>query len=171
VWKVVKAFNASLTHLPVCETPGWGSKFTRGEHSGPESVADAVRFGRPNRLGHGLATFRDPALVDSIKSAGIHIEFCLTSNVCTEAISDLTLHPVPHALELGVSFSINTDDPGAFQCSVASEHQLLAAKFGFSADDFRTISYNSLAARFQPELRYFNSGVKPDNSLRIGSRT
>ena len=70
---------------------------------------------------------------------------------------DLRDHPLKRALDLGVSFSINTDDPGAFECSVCSEHQLSQDAFGFTPDDFKTIYTQSLAARFQPRLRHLHT--------------
>jgi adenosine deaminase len=62
-------------------------------------------------------------------------------------------HPIARARELGLSFSVNTDDPGPFECRMASEYELLAEVFGFDERDFEQIYANSLAARFQPELR------------------
>ena len=57
------------------------------------------------------------------------------------------------ARELGLSFSINTDDPGIFECSMESEFELLARVFGFKDEDMHAIYTNSLKARFQPRLR------------------
>ena len=62
-------------------------------------------------------------------------------------------HPIQRARELGLSFSINTDDPGAFENTMASEYGLLADVCGFTAADFDKVLQNSLAARFQPSLR------------------
>jgi adenosine deaminase len=60
---------------------------------------------------------------------------------------------VTKARDLGLSFSINTDDPGIFECSLESEYELLTRVFGFTADDLQTIYANSLKARFQHKLR------------------
>jgi adenosine deaminase len=138
---------------------GLGIEIHAGEHSGPESVRDAVRFALPDRLGHCISAFQDQALVESLEEGNVHIEFCPTSNLRMGAITDLERHPIRDARERGLNFSINTDDPGAFGCSVESEHQLMVDTFGFSAADFRTIFRNSLAARFQPKLRYLDSNA------------
>ena len=62
-------------------------------------------------------------------------------------------HPIQKARDLGLNFSINTDDAGSFQCSMNSEYALVADLFDFDEGDFATIYANALAARFQPELR------------------
>lgn len=135
---------------------GLGVEIHAGEHSGPESVYDAIRFGRPNRMGHCLSAFRDLTLIESIRDSKIHIEFCPTSNLSTGAFVDPTWRPIRNALKKGLSFSINTDNPGAFGCSLESEYQLLADSLGFTSADFQMIFRRSLAARFQPKLRYLN---------------
>jgi adenosine deaminase len=133
---------------------GLGIEIHAGEHSGPESVRDALDHGKPNRLGHALSAFQDARLLESIKRSNVHLEFCVTSNLRTAAVYKTSMHPISKARGLGLSFSINTDDPGAFQCSMQSEYELLAGALGFTTADFNTVFKNSLAARFQPQLRH-----------------
>jgi adenosine deaminase len=78
---------------------------------------------------------------------------CPTSNLKTGSVPNIEAHPIRRARDLDLSFSINTDDPGPFECSLASEYELLAEMFGFDENDFRRIYTNSLEARFQAELR------------------
>jgi aminodeoxyfutalosine deaminase len=73
---------------------------------------------------------------------------CPTSNVGTGAIARIEDHPLPRARELGLSFSLSTDDPGAFGCSLRSEHDLVARVFGFGAADFEKMTASAMAARF-----------------------
>ena len=133
---------------------GLGVEIHAGEWAGPESVWDALDHGAPHRIGHGVAAFEDPRLLERIREEGIHLELCLTSNVKTGSVRRIEEHPVRLARELGLSFSINTDDPGAFQCSMESEFKLLEEQFGFQDEDFEKIRRDSLGARFQPALRY-----------------
>ncbi len=78
---------------------------------------------------------------------------CPTSNLKTGSIKHIEDHPVRLAKELGLNYSINTDDPGPFECNLFSEYQLLTRVFGFDEEDFSQIFKNSLTARFQPQLR------------------
>jgi len=136
---------------------GLGVEIHAGEHCGPESVRDALKYGCPSRLGHALSAFQEPALLEEIRRANIHIEFCLSSNIRTAAVAHLEGHPAGRARQLGIGFSLNTDNPGAFQCSLNGEFDLAAKALGFGADDFADVFSNSLSARFQPKLRYLNS--------------
>jgi aminodeoxyfutalosine deaminase len=132
---------------------GMNIEIHAGEWVGPESVWDALEHGYPDRIGHGVSLFQDPKLVEIFQERQIHIEICPTSNLKTGSIHDIDQHPVSLARDLGLNFSINTDDPGPFECSMNGEFELLHDWFGFTETDFATIYKNGLAARFQPELR------------------
>ena len=146
---------------------GLGIEIHAGEHSGPETVREALAPGRAHRIGHGLSAFRDRTLLDEIHDAKVHLEFCPTSNLCTGAVTDILAHPIRRAHEMGLSYSINTDDPGAFGCSPGSEFRLIQETFEFDGADFDSVFRNSLAARFQPKLRYLREtrGAAP---ARVG---
>jgi adenosine deaminase len=146
----VQPFQKSLARL---KEAGLGIEIHAGEWCGPESVWEALEHGYPDRIGHGLSIFQDPALLDAVRERGIHIEMCPTSNLVTGAVRCIEEHPVAQARELGLDFSINTDDPGPFRCSMESEYALLAQVLGFTERDFLRIYRNALGARFQPELR------------------
>jgi adenosine deaminase len=147
----IQRFAPSIMHW---REAGLGIEIHAGEHSGPESIWDALEYGRPDRLGHGLAAFQDHELLDYIRHDNIHFEFCPTSNLRTGAAANIEQHPIGRARALGLNFSINTDNPGAFECSLQSEYQLLAETCSFSATDFMTVFHHALDARFQPHLRY-----------------
>jgi len=146
----IKPLSKMLARLHVA---GVGIEIHAGEWAGPESVWDALEFGFPNRIGHGVRLFQDPKLVEIFQERQIHIEFCPTSNLKTGSIARIEDHPAARAKALRLNFSINTDDPGPFENSLESEFALLAEKFGFDEADFRRVFENSLAARFAPELR------------------
>lgn len=128
-----------------------------GEWCGPESVWDALEHGRPRRIGHGVAIFADPQLLDRVQAERIHIEMCPTSNLRTEAVPRIDEHPIGRAHRMGLSFSINTDDPGAFECTLTDELNVVARTFGLAAADLHRVAQDSLSARFQPTLRHINA--------------
>jgi adenosine deaminase len=146
----VKPFSKALACF---REAGLGIEIHAGEWCGPESVWDALEYGHPDRIGHGVSLFQEARLLEFVQEHNIHIEMCPTSNLKTGSISRIEDHPVGQAKALGLNFSINTDDPGPFECSMESEYELLANVFGFEERDFQRIYVNSLAARFQPELR------------------
>ena len=135
---------------------GMGIEIHAGEWSGPESIWDALEYGHPDRIGHGVSLFDDERLLDQVLERQIHVEMCPTSNLKTGSVATINQHPIRRARELGLNFSINTDDPGPFECSLAGEYALVANAFGFTEDDFARMYAKTLAARFQPALRNLN---------------
>ena len=136
------------------EVSSWGAgvEIHAGEWAGAESVRDAIDAGA-KRIGHGVGAFDDERLIDMIASRGIHVEMCPTSNLKTGSIEHIEDHPIARAKERGVALSINSDDPGAFSCSVQSEHELVRRVFGFDDDDFARIDRDAWRARFASETR------------------
>ncbi len=58
-----------------------------GEAAGPASVREVLAELRPTRLGHGVRSIEDPALVAQLARDRIHMEVCPTSNVQTNPSS------------------------------------------------------------------------------------
>jgi adenosine deaminase len=127
---------------------GLGIEIHAGELAGPESVEDALDHGAPDRLGHAVAAFSRPALVERLRACGVHVEFCPTSNLRLGVVGRIEDHPLAVAHRLGIPFSINTDDPGPFGCSLTSELTLIRDTFGFGVEDFASVFRNTMAARF-----------------------
>jgi adenosine deaminase len=127
---------------------GMGIEIHAGETGGADSVWDALAHGHPHRIGHALAVFDDERLIDAVREAEIHLELCPTSNLRLGCIAHIDDHPLPAAKRHGLSFSVNTDDPGAFQCSLTSELSLVALHFGLGVADLLEIHANTVAAGF-----------------------
>jgi adenosine deaminase len=127
---------------------GLGIEIHAGELAGPESVRDALEHGRPDRIGHGLAAFDDPALLDEIARRGIHLELCPTSNLRLGRVARLEDHPVGRARDLGLSFSINTDDPGAFAITLTEELAQVGRTFAFTEADYARMFEATMRASF-----------------------
>jgi adenosine deaminase len=138
----------------VLKAQGLGIEIHAGELGGPEEVTEALDQGLADRIGHGIAAFQAQDLVQRLRDEDVHVEFCPTSNLKMGAVSEISMHPIGRARELGMNFSINTDDPGAFGCDMTSEFQLVESIFGFDKRDFEAVARNSLEARFQKRLRY-----------------
>jgi adenosine deaminase len=135
-----------------CRDLGLGIEIHAGETGGPEVVRDALEYGRPQRLGHAVRAFEDEALAERLCREGVHLEFCPTSNLCLGVIPDIRHLPVRQALELGIPFSINTDDPGPFSCSLESEFKLVSEAFNLNREELEHICSSTLKAAFGPTL-------------------
>jgi adenosine deaminase len=146
----VEPFARTLARL---RDAGLGIEIHAGEWMGGGSIVDALDHGRPHRIGHAVAAFAEPSLLERVRDGNVHVELCPTSNVCTGAVPSMRQHPLAAARAAGIGFSINSDDPGPFGCDVAGEYRLAATEFGYSRDDLLSVSHAALAARFQPKLR------------------
>ncbi len=133
---------------------GMGIEIHAGEHSGPEAVLEAIEIGLADRIGHGIGAFEDESVIKKIVDKNIHLEFCLTSNLRMKSVDAILSHPMGTAIKSGINFSINTDDPGIFECTLTDEFDLATRIFALNHDDLITIFKNSLRSRFQPNLKY-----------------
>ncbi|MDY7102592.1 MAG: adenosine deaminase [Actinomycetota bacterium] len=135
-----------------------------GEACGPASVWDTLRRLGPSRIGHGVRSIEDDGLVAHLRDTGIHLEVCPTSNVVTNVVDDLAAHPVDRLLRAGVPLGISTDMRGT-GVSLAVEHELLSATFGWTDDDLRTVTRAAIDASFAPDE------LKTDLRLRLDGAT
>ena len=114
-----------------------------GEGSGPESVWGAIRSLGVERIGHGIRSVEDPALVEYLVEHQIPLEVCPTSNLRTGIVEDWDQHPVVSLIEAGAVVTINTDDPAMFHTTLAGEFVTLVDRFAF---DDHTMKRLSIAA-------------------------
>ncbi|MES1241913.1 MAG: adenosine deaminase [Acidobacteriota bacterium] len=119
-----------------------------GEAAGPESVRQAVLGLGAERIGHGIRSVEDPAVIDLLLERGIPLEVCPTSNVQTSTVPDLASHPLPELLARGLSVSLNTDDPSISGIDLAHEYRAAREALGLGEDDLRKLQENAVAAAF-----------------------
>ncbi|MET0832148.1 MAG: adenosine deaminase [Acidimicrobiia bacterium] len=130
---------------------GLGSVPHAGETTGPATVWDALRHLGADRIGHGIASVDDPALLDHLAVNGITLEVCPTSNVCTRAIASLADHPLRRLLDAGVPVSLNSDDPGMFGTTLNDEYRIAHDVLGVSPAELVDLARRSVTASFAPE--------------------
>jgi aminodeoxyfutalosine deaminase len=119
-----------------------------GESMGPESVWAALGLGA-ERIGHGIAAARDPALMQHLRQRDIPLEICITSNLVTGVMARVEDHPVRRLYDAGVPITLNTDDPAMFSCTLTGEYRLAARQFGFSEAELRGIAENGFRYAFR----------------------
>jgi aminodeoxyfutalosine deaminase len=122
-----------------------------GETGGPESVVHAVQLLGAERIGHGIAAARDPAVLELLHDRRVTVEICPTSNIATGLVSSIESHPLPRFLEAGVRVTINSDDPSLFGSTVEEEFILCARTFGLSEGKIVELLKNSICASFTDE--------------------
>lgn len=120
-----------------------------GETTGVESIWAALNIGA-ERLGHVLSAAQDAELIEVLSERQIPVEICLSSNVRTGCLTDLTQHPVRQLFDAGLLVTINTDDPTMFHTSLNHEYELAQDVFGFTDEHLRELARNSFEASFLP---------------------
>jgi adenosine deaminase len=121
-----------------------------GETVGPTSVWGAVRTLGAERIGHGVRSIEDAALVEHLASQRIPVEVCPTSNLCLGVYASLASHPLPRLYAAGVPLTINSDDPPLFNTTLNQEVALLADPFGFDLATINDILLNGVRQSFLP---------------------
>jgi adenosine deaminase len=122
-----------------------------GEWGGPEMVAETLTELAPERLGHGIAAARDPALIDRLAEAGTVLEVCPGSNVFLGAVPSWGAHPIELLRRRGVRVTVSTDDPPFFGTTMTREWEMLERTFGWGPADLDELNRVALAAAFCDE--------------------
>ncbi len=122
-----------------------------GEAAGAPSVWGALRSLGVERIGHGVRSVEDSALVEHLVDHQVPLEVCPTSNLRTGVVADWRAHPAQALIEAGALVTVNTDDPAMFHCSLAGEYDVLVSRFGFDLGVVRRIAANAIDASWAPE--------------------
>jgi adenosine deaminase len=88
---------------------------------------DAITLCHPDRIGHGIASRTDPKLLDALAKAGIVLEVCPTSNICTKLIDSYeSFGPIFDLFDThGVLYTICADNPSLLSTNVRHEYEAL----------------------------------------------
>ena len=121
-----------------------------GEADGPESVRAAIQTGT-KRIGHGVRSMEDEAVMELIREKGITLEMCPTSNRQTHAIPDMKQYPLVRFLEGGVRVTVNTDDMGIERTCLSKEFDYLKREFGLTEEQQKQVVLNAADAAFASE--------------------
>ncbi len=119
-----------------------------GEAAGADSIWQAVNELGVERIGHGVTAIDEPKLLEHLKKRGVAIEMCPTSNMRTRVIHTLTRHPIRVFYDLGLTVTVNTDDPSMFGTDMNNEYLQLHLQLGFSPSELFNLSLNAVNSSF-----------------------
>ncbi|HEY2548282.1 MAG TPA: adenosine deaminase [Candidatus Acidoferrum sp.] len=129
-----------------------------GEVGGPDKIREAIELLHVERVGHGIAAARDPALMDLLADRRIPLEVCPQSNIRTGALAkqlglpdaQIKDHPLPRLLRHGIPIVLSTDDPAMFHTTLHNEYEN-AAKMGLSENELSQLVDSSFEYAFLSE--------------------
>src|SRR6185437_10076498 len=122
-----------------------------GETTGAETVWEAIRFLRAERIGHGIRSLDDPALVAYLAERQLPVDVSPTSNVCTRCVSSIGEHPLRQMADAGLFVTLNSDDPPMFGTSLSNEYLVAGRDLGFAPAELAALAANGVRASFLAE--------------------
>lgn len=128
---------------------GLGRTVHAGEGRPPEEIRTAIEVLGAQRIGHGTTLLQDPSVVELVRTRGVTIEACLTSNFNIGAISSVAEHPLARWLAQGISACVCADNTLFSATDAAREHTLARALPGMTDELFAKAVAAGHAAAFR----------------------
>jgi adenosine deaminase len=122
-----------------------------GEDAGPESVRGALDALKAERIQHGVRAAADASLVSNLAERRIPLAVCPTSNLRLGVVSSLDKHPLRLLWDAGVLVSVNTDDPGFFDCDLLGEYAIADRLLGLDRSGYGRLALNAVESSFAPD--------------------
>jgi adenosine deaminase len=119
-----------------------------GEARGPDSVWETLRAFAPSRIGHGVRSVEDRALIDHLRREHIHLEVCPSSNVQTRTTPSYAEHAVDRLFHAGVSLGINTDARTITNVTLRQEYDRLRQHFKWGDAELLACNREAIRAAF-----------------------
>jgi adenosine deaminase len=122
-----------------------------GESRGADNVWETLQHLAPSRIGHGVRSIVDPALLEHLRQQQIHLEVCPSCNVQTNIYDTYADHPIDRLYRAGISVGVNTDDRTLVNITLNQEYAKLHETSGWDTQDFFHCNRNALKAAFVPD--------------------
>ncbi|MBW3578340.1 MAG: adenosine deaminase [Actinobacteria bacterium] len=121
-----------------------------GETGSPGNVRDALDDLGADRIGHGIASVHDPALLARLVRDQVPLEVCPSSNVALGVVGSLDEHPFPQLWHAGADVTINSDDPPLFSTTLTDELRHATRLAGLRPSDLAELQRRAARAAFAP---------------------
>jgi adenosine deaminase len=122
-----------------------------GELSGPASVVACVDALGARRVGHGVRSVEDPALLARLAEEGVTLEVCPSSNVALGVYETLGDVPLRRLQDAGISVALGADDPLLFGSRLLAQYEAARDVLGFGDADLAGLALQSISASTAPD--------------------
>jgi len=89
-------------------------------------------------------------VVHLIRSRGVTLEVCPTSNLQTAVVRCFYQHPLTDLLALNLRVTINTDDPSVSDTTLTDEYMTAMLAMGVTLEQIKHTILTAVAGSFQP---------------------
>jgi adenosine deaminase len=121
-------------------------------HAGEEGPAGFVSASLDllgvERIDHGIRSVEDPALLTRLASQRTALTVCPLSNVKLRVVDAVGELPLRTFMDVGVVFTLNSDDPAYFGGYVGDNYVAAQAAFSFSEEELAVIARDSFRSSF-----------------------
>lgn len=117
-----------------------------GELLGPPHVEDVLEALAPDRLGHGVRSAEDGALLRRIVDRGIALEVCPASNVSLGVYREPAHVPLRELVSAGATVALGADDPLLFGSRLVEQYRTAREVHGFSDAELADLARSSIRA-------------------------
>jgi adenosine deaminase len=121
-----------------------------GELVGPPSVTASIDALHATRIGHGVRSVEDPALVERLAASGVTLEVCPASNVALGVAPAASAVPVRVLFEAGVGIALGADDPLLFGPRLLSQYEIARDVHGFTPAELAALARMSVRGSAAP---------------------
>ena len=122
-----------------------------GELAGPDSVWACLDVLNADRIGHGVRSVEDPALVERLARDRITLEICPLSNVSLGVYPDAAAVPLRRLFDAGVQFCLGADDPLLFGSRLVDQYDVARSVHGFSDEELAELARMSVRGSTAPD--------------------
>jgi adenosine deaminase len=128
---------------------GLGVTIHAGEGRNVSEIHYAIEELGADRIGHGTSLLDSKETVNLVKSKGITIEACITSNIHTNVINKFCDHPILDWIENDILVCLCTDNTFFSQTDISNEFKLLKDNFSISENQLNILVQNGQKAKFK----------------------
>jgi adenosine deaminase len=121
-----------------------------GELLGPASVRACLDDLDADRIGHGVTSVRDPALLDRLARRETTLEVCPSSNVALGVAARPADVPLVTLLEAGVRVALGADDPLLFGPRLTAQYEIARRVHGLSDQALAALAQMSVTGSTAP---------------------
>jgi adenosine deaminase len=148
-----EAFPDPLDHARAFEAArAGGLRITihAGEWGGAGQVRRALAV-EPERIAHGPGTIDDPDLCAELRSRGVTLDLCPTSNWQAGIVPSVAAHPLARLHRAGVPVTLNTDDTTVSDITLTEEYVNAIEQIGLTLPELWAIDRRALDVAFADE--------------------
>jgi adenosine deaminase len=121
-----------------------------GELAGAASVAACLDDLHADRIGHGIRSVEDPAVLRRLAAEGVTCEVCPSSNVALGIVPEASQVPLRRLVEAGIPVALGADDPLLFGPRLTAQYEIARHAHGFRDAELAELARMSVLGSVAP---------------------